>query len=110
MMRYLARTSGRRSDPLADAACPNCGEALIAPEWVAYVGDDLAWNMWSCDTCGHWLETRTSLVAQPRSITIGQACLLVVAEKSMAPSRRRIPGDPRVNGAGRGETRRERHV
>jgi NAD-dependent SIR2 family protein deacetylase len=44
--------------------CQQCGEALIAPEWVEYFSEEqLVLNLWTCARCGHRFETEAFLPA-----------------------------------------------
>jgi RNase P subunit RPR2 len=44
--------------------CRQCGEALIAPEWVEYFSEEqLILNLWTCARCGHRFETEAFLPA-----------------------------------------------
>jgi uncharacterized Zn finger protein len=67
-MNSVARTPRRPRNVPAEAECSNCGQALIAPEWVAYVGEDVLWSVWSCDTCGHWHEARVKLSSSRKAV------------------------------------------
>ena len=37
--------------------CVKCGEALIAPDWSEFVGEELVVNLWICTKCGDRFET-----------------------------------------------------
>ena len=37
--------------------CPQCSEALLAPEWSEYVTDRCVRHSWSCEACGYQFET-----------------------------------------------------
>ena len=37
--------------------CPQCSEALLAPEWSEYVTDRCVRHTWSCEACGYQFET-----------------------------------------------------
>jgi len=37
--------------------CPQCSEALLAPEWSEYVNDRCVRHSWSCEACGYQFET-----------------------------------------------------
>jgi RNase P subunit RPR2 len=44
--------------------CQQCGEMLIAPEWVEYFSEEqLILNLWTCARCGHRFETEAFLPA-----------------------------------------------
>lgn len=37
--------------------CPQCSEALLAPEWSEFVGDRCVRHSWACEACGYQFET-----------------------------------------------------
>lgn len=37
--------------------CPQCDEALLAPDWSEYVNERAVRHTWSCETCGYGFET-----------------------------------------------------
>lgn len=37
--------------------CPQCGEALLAPDWSEYLNDRCVRHTWSCEACGYQFET-----------------------------------------------------
>jgi ABC-type ATPase with predicted acetyltransferase domain len=42
--------------------CTECNELVIAPRWSAYATKHEVRHFWSCDNCGHEIET----VVDPR--------------------------------------------
>jgi ribosomal protein L37AE/L43A len=36
--------------------CPQCGTAIIAPEWSEHLFDRCVRNVWFCQTCGYQFE------------------------------------------------------
>ena len=47
--------------------CVKCGEALIAPDWSAFVSERLVVNLWSCTKCGDQFETKACMPADAAS-------------------------------------------
>ena len=43
--------------------CPNCCEALIAPDWSEFVSERLVVNLWICTKCGDRFETQACMPA-----------------------------------------------
>ena len=43
--------------PFEMAACPRCGERVLAPIAASYVVNNGIRHQWSCDDCGHEFET-----------------------------------------------------
>jgi len=37
--------------------CPQCSEALLAPDWSEYLSEDRIRHTWSCEACGYRFET-----------------------------------------------------
>lgn len=37
--------------------CPQCSEALLAPEWSEYLSERCVRHSWSCEACGYQFET-----------------------------------------------------
>ena len=42
-------------------ACTECNELVIAPRWSQYVGKREVRHFWSCENCGHEIETMVDL-------------------------------------------------
>ena len=47
-----ARTATRKANP-----CPQCNEALLAPDWSEYLSERCVRHTWSCEACGYQFET-----------------------------------------------------
>ena len=41
--------------------CTNCGAAMIAARWAAYVSERCVQNVWSCEECEYEFETSAIL-------------------------------------------------
>ena len=37
--------------------CPQCNEALLAPDWSEYLSERAVRHTWSCEACGYGFET-----------------------------------------------------
>jgi DNA-directed RNA polymerase subunit M/transcription elongation factor TFIIS len=49
----------KRGNPLQ--FCTNCGAAMIAAKWAAYVTERCVLNVWSCEACECEFETSAFL-------------------------------------------------
>ena len=58
-------SSSRDSD--CRAACIQCGDALIAPEWSEYMSEQLVLNLRSCSKCGCRFETEAHMPTDVKS-------------------------------------------
>jgi hypothetical protein len=47
----------------AGAACAQCGDAIVAPEWSEHVSERCVRHVWSCEACGYEFETAVYLSA-----------------------------------------------
>jgi RNase P subunit RPR2 len=56
-----------RSSPYG-MACPHCNTSLIAPDGSRYVSKHEVYHFWSCEDCGHRIESvvdfRISITSQ----------------------------------------------
>ncbi len=49
------------------AKCPQCGTALISPEWSESVGKQKTTHIWHCLVCENEFETMDDIVEQKPS-------------------------------------------
>jgi uncharacterized protein with PIN domain len=49
-------------------ACTECSEFVIAPECSEYVDEREARHFWSCENCGHYIETVVNLGINARML------------------------------------------
>ena len=47
-----ARLTTNKKNP-----CPQCSEALLAPEWSEFISDRRVRHIWVCETCDYQFET-----------------------------------------------------
>jgi hypothetical protein len=58
IMTLHAETADRaRLVTYSKNSCPQCSEALLAPDWSEYLNDRCVRHTWSCEACGYHFET-----------------------------------------------------
>ena len=64
-MKTTNIASTRRPD--YGMTCPQCGDAMIAPEWSKFVTKQRVLNFWSCTECGCCFETLESVLPNAKA-------------------------------------------
>ena len=65
-MTTAITASTRRSD--YGMTCTQCGNLMIAPEWVEFEDERHVVNLWCCEKCGNQFEFKAFVPAHDESI------------------------------------------
>ena len=57
MALQTGNTTRARLTTYSKNNCPQCSEALLAPDWSEYVSERCVRHTWSCQDCGYQFET-----------------------------------------------------
>lgn len=57
MSAHTETAAGSRLATYSKNMCPQCSEALLAPNWSEYLSELRVRHTWSCEACGYDFET-----------------------------------------------------